>query len=254
PRLAFSYLLQEKLSWRASAGRGYSTPTTAEVRPSDNIINSSLQAETGWNYETGFRWASKWVKADVSVFYYKMQDAIIRQSRENGAEFFNNAGSTKQQGLELSLMSALFKPKNSSFIEGFQISSNITLSKFKFRNYVTADTDFSGNKLTGVPSTVLVSYLYARLPKNFGLFIQHNYTSAIPLNDANTVYANGYHLLQGKIDYSTKVNRVNVTLFASADNILNQKYSLGNDINAFGGRYFNAAPLLNFSVGAKVQI
>lgn len=254
PRAAFSYVLDEQLSWRSSVGRGYSTPTTAEVRPSDNIVNTALQAETGWNYETGIRWDNKWVKADASVFYYRMQDAIVRQLRDNGAEFFNNAGSVKQHGLELSLTSALFKPNNTSLIQGLQIGSNLTLSKFKFGKYITANEDFSGNKLTGVPSTVLVSYAYTQFPKNIGLYIQHNYTSSIPLNDANTVDADSYHLLQAKVDYKTAVNKATLGFFISADNILNQKFSLGNDINAFGGRYFNAAPLFNFSIGAKLQI
>src|SRR5690606_41834336 len=126
--------------------------------------------------------------------------------------------------------------------------------KFKFGNYINDDNDFSGNKLTGVPNTNLVSYLYTQFPKDIGLYIQHNYTSSIPLNDANTVSADSYHLLQAKVDYNTAINNMKVGFFISADNILNQKYSLGNDINAFGGRYFNVAPLLNFSLGAKVQI
>ena len=35
-------------------------------------------------------------------------------------------------------------------------------------------------------------------------------------------------------------------LQAGADNLLNQEYSLGNDLNGFGGRYYNAAPTRNF--------
>ena len=254
PRVAFSYVLTPDISWRASAGKGYSTPTTAEVRPSDRVVNADLRAETGWNYETGFRWDHKWVRADLSAFYYKMQDAIVRQLRDNGAEFFNNAGSVKQHGLELGILSAVLKPSQTAFFQGFQLSSNLTLSKFRFAEYANSGNDFSGNKLTGVPSTTLVSYLYTQLPKNLGLYIQHNYTSSIPLNDANTDFADSYHLLQAKVDYKMRINRANVSLFASADNILNEKYSLGNDINAFGSRYFNAAPLVNFSFGLRVQI
>src|SRR5690606_10161550 len=77
PRFALSYVLNKNLSWRSSAGKGYSPPTTAEVRPSDNIINTDIQAEVGWNYETGFRFDSKWIKADVSIFYYHMKEALV---------------------------------------------------------------------------------------------------------------------------------------------------------------------------------
>lgn len=41
--------------------------------------------------------------------------------------------------------------------------------------------------------------------------------------------------------------------FGGIDNILNQKYSLGNDLNAMGGRYYNAAPTRNFYIGVKAE-
>ena len=36
--------------------------------------------------------------------------------------------------------------------------------------------------------------------------------------------------------------RISFDVFGTADNLFDVKYSLGNDINAFGGRYYNAAP------------
>lgn len=254
PRLALSYILNQEISLRASAGRGYSPPTTAEVRPSDRIINTDLVAETGWNYETGLRWFNEWVQADAGIFYYKMEDGLVRQSRENGAEYFLNAGSVKQRGLELSVHSTLWEADQQRFLNAIQLGSNLTLSKFNFGDYVNDGDDYSGNKLTGVPSTIVVNTLYAGLPKNLSLNIQHTYTSTIPLNDTNDVFADSFNLLQAKIDYTTKINKVRLNLFFSADNILNEKYSLGNDINAYGGRYFNASPLVNFSFGAKIKI
>lgn len=255
PRLALSYLLNQEISWRASAGRGYSPPTTAEVRSSDNIINTALQAETGWNYETGVRFNNTLIQADASVFHYKMEDAIVRQLRENGAEFFNNAGGVNQLGLEAAVSANLLHTRDYGFIRQAQLSSNLTLSKFKFDDYTSSGNDFSGNKLTGVPSTVLVSYLYASLPSGLGLFVEHNYTSSIPLNDANTVNASAYHLVQTKLTWNQSISsKTKFQLFVGVDNLLNEKYSLGNDINAFGGRYFNAAPTRNYLAGISVNL
>jgi iron complex outermembrane receptor protein len=42
-------------------------------------------------------------------------------------------------------------------------------------------------------------------------------------------------------------------LFIATDNILDEKYSLGNDINAFGGRYYNAAASFNFAGGIALH-
>ncbi len=75
----------------------------------------------------------------------------------------------------------------------------------------------------------------------------------MPLNDANTAYAGAYQLVGGRIGYSAPVKNINLTLFTGADNLFNAKYSLGNDINAAGGRYYNAAPTANYFVGLSIR-
>ena len=256
PRLAASYLFNQTLAWRASVSRGYSPPTIAEVRPSDNIINTALAAETGWNYETGLRWQSAnrrfWV--DGSLFYYRMNDAIIRQLRDNGAEYFNNAGGVEQRGAELAAAAWVVEPRSEGLIRGLQASTNLTLSRFRFGDYRVGDDDFTGNKLTGVPSGTVVSSLLIQLPQHFDVYVMHNYTSSIPLDDANTTFADEYHLLQAKVSWEKPVGRrLALRLFVGGDNLLDQKYSLGNDINAFGGRFFNAAAPRNFYGGMAIR-
>jgi len=44
-----------------------------------------------------------------------------------------------------------------------------------------------------------------------------------------------------------------VDVFAGVDNLFDVTYSLGNDINATGGRYYNAAPARNYFGGASFQ-
>lgn len=256
PRLGLAYLLTPEWALRASVSRGYSPPTTAEVRSSDNTINTDLRAETGWNYETGMRWQSEDLRfyADASVFQYEMQDAIVRQLRESGAEYFANAGGVRQRGFELAAAAWVKRPSAEGVLRGVQLGSNLTLSHFRFSNYVSGEQDFGGNRLTGVPATVWVSHARLLLPADFSLFVMHNYTSDTPLNDANTVYADAYHLVQAKANWQRAIRgRGAIELFVGADNLLNQTYSLGNDINAFGGRFFNAAPAVNFYGGVAFR-
>jgi len=49
------------------------------------------------------------------------------------------------------------------------------------------------------------------------------------------------------------VKNYSLTVFTGVDNALNAKYSLGNDINAAGGLYYNAAPTANYFVGISVN-
>lgn len=252
PRFALSYLLTPDFAIRATLSRGYSPPTLAEIRPSNNVINTSLQPESGWNREVGLRlttWKDR-LQMDASVFRYDLTNAIVRRLDQSGAEYFVNAGGTKQTGVESIVTAWLLAPKNTGKIRAIQVLGSFTYSRFFFSNYQDATADYSGNGLTGVPQNVMILGMTMRFPQNVSLFVESNSTARLPLNDGNTLYASKYNLLQAKVRWSgLRVKRVGIEMFAGADNILNEKYSLGNDINAFGGRYFNAAAPLNFYGG-----
>ncbi|SMD13339.1 TonB-dependent receptor [Pedobacter nyackensis] len=257
PRAALSYLVDTNFSLRASVSKGYSPPTLTEVRASDNVINVDLQPEYGWNYETGLKYQmlNNRLFIDVTGFYYNLKSAIVRRLNDGGSEYFINAGGTKQWGLETTLALWVIPANTSHFIRGLQFHNAYTLSQFKFDKYLDKTADYSGNRLTGVPKTTLVSSADLQLPKGFYAFLQHNFTSRIPLNDANTTYAKQYHLLQAKIGWrNLRIGKTPVEVFAGADNILNANYSLGNDLNALGGRYFNAAAKRNFYGGLAVRL
>lgn len=256
PRVAASYQLLPALAWRLSWSRGYSPPTLAEVRSSDNLINTQLEPETGWNYESGFRLRSKngrlwW---DVSAFYYQLEDAIVRRMNDAGQEYFVNAGGTQQEGLESQLILQVIEARGSGWLRGLELRQAATVSRFTFRDYYDGAENYSGNKLTGVPAHVFVSSLRFDLPQRVYLFAQHNFTDVIPLNDANTAYAPSYHLVQLKSGWKKQLRRADLEISAGIDNLLSADYSLGNDLNAFGGRYFNPAPPRNFFVSLAMLL
>lgn len=256
PRLALSYQLTNDFIARASVSRGYSTPTTAEVRPTDNVINTGLQAQTGWNYETGLRLRNhdETLLLDASVFYYRIQNSIVRRLHPDETEYYVNAGGTNQTGVEISFTDWLIHQNNVQFIRGLQFNTAYTLSSYFFRDYSDATTNYSGNPLTGVPRHVLVSSVQVKLPQYFYVFVQHNYTASIPLNDAHNIFAPQYHLLQAKAGWTHPfTQKTKLEIYAGADNLLNAHYSLGNDLNAVGNRYFNPSPLRNYFAGFNLM-
>jgi iron complex outermembrane receptor protein len=256
PRLAMSYSFTPEFAIRASVSRGYSPPTIAEIRPSGGVINETLQAESGWNKEIGTRlsiWGGR-LQGDASVFRYDLTNAIVRRTDEDDTEFFLNSGGTKQTGAEFLVNTVLIPEKNSGFIRSMSVNLSYAYSRFVFENYRIDTENYSGNRLTGVPRSNAVIGLSTNLAKRIHIFVQSIITSRIPLNDANSEYADHYELLQAKIGWiGVKNEKLTLEFFAGADNLLDQKYSLGNDINAFGGRYFNAAPLRNFYGGINVK-
>jgi iron complex outermembrane receptor protein len=257
PRLGISYLIRPDLAWRATVSRGYSPPSTAEILPSNNQINQGLEAETGWNYETGFRFGTpnKRYQLDVAAFLYQLESAIVRRQDAADAEYFVNAGGTRQLGLETQASAWLLEPRQAGLLRGLQLSTSFTYSHFEFQNYRSGDQDYSGNQLTGVPRQVLASGLSLLLPRDLTLALQHQYVGRIPLNDANAFYADAYHLLQAKVRWQAlTLRKTRLEFQAGADNLLNSRYSLGNDINAFGNRFYNPAPLRNFYAGLGLTI
>jgi len=249
-----SYLFAKNIAVRASLSKGYSPPTIAEVRSSDNTVNTGLGAETGMNREVGARWESKnrLFIADMAFYRYAMRNGIVRQLREGGAEYYVNAGELKQQGIEISVWAQALPPDRHRFVRTLSLQSAFSHNRYRFGNYRVNANDFSGNKMTAVPDVVWSTVVFIDLPERFGLSVSHRFTSAMPLNDANTVFAEKFHLVQLKGIWSCALgDDRRLQLSAGVDNLLNERYSLGNDINAFGNRFFNPAAGRNGYFGLR---
>jgi iron complex outermembrane recepter protein len=255
PRIALLYPFSKKLSAYASVSKGFSPATLAEVRSSDQNINVNLQPEFGWNYEAGIRFGNvnDRLQFDAALYYFKLQQAIVRRVDGSGAEYFINSGGTDQKGAELKLSYALvYDP--AAKINLIRLWSGYTVNDYNFTDYILGSSDYSGKELTGVPKTISVTGIDINTAWGIYLFANVNHTSKLPLNDANDEYAKGFTLLQGKIGWKKQLSRsFNLELYAGADNLTNEKYSLGNDINAVGRRYYNPSAVNNYFGGVVIN-
>ncbi len=257
PRFGTSYKLWERIYVRASVSRGYSPPTLAEVRPSTNIISTNLQAENGWNYEAGLSYFKSNSKVSYylkpTIYYFRLDNAIVRREDSNGAEYFINAGGTNQKGFDMEFNIGWY-PRQPKGISQFNLHTHYSFQHFRFANYQVGTENYSGNRLTGVPSHGVSAAAHFFIIYQWSIDITYQFTSSIPLNDANDAEAEAYHILQARIGYSLPIKKRDLEFYISGDNLLNQSYSLGNDINAFGGRYYNPAPTINFLGGVRLKI
>jgi iron complex outermembrane recepter protein len=61
--------------------------------------------------------------------------------------------------------------------------------------------------------------------------------------------------LGGRLGYKKEIKKkLGAEFFIGADNLFNEKYSLGNDINAAAGRYYNVAPGRNYYAGISFSL
>ncbi|MDQ8003203.1 MAG: TonB-dependent receptor [Pedobacter sp.] len=251
PRFAALYRFNKAFSGYVNLSKGFSPPASSEIFADNNTYNLALAAENGWNVEPGIRgiFFSERLAVDASYFHTLLSNSIVTRRDAAGANYYVNAGKSKQQGIEANLSYQLI-PKGKSL--SVLVQGAYAYHNFKYDEFVQLDQDFSSNQLPGVAPHNYT--LMADLANRNGLFafVSYNHSSKIALNDANTQYADSFQLVSLKLGYQKQIKNIPFQVFAGADNLLDQTYSLGNDINGFGGRYYNVAPGRSFYLGLKV--
>lgn len=249
PRLSLSVAVFRHANIYAVMAKGFSAPTVAELRPSDGNFYGQLNAESGWNMELGIRgsWLQQRLWFDASVYSFQLNNAIVRRNSASGVEYFVNAGSTRQPGAEL-LLRYQQTLAASSRISEWLVQAGYSYQPYCFGQYSSGGIDYSGNRLTGVPRHVgnLLAMVSSRV--GYYLSVNANLVGTLSLNDAGDSYTTAYQLVQLKLGYRKKA----LHLFCAVDNLLNQVYSLGNDINAAGRRYYNPAAARNILAGLQI--
>ncbi|MEX1241602.1 MAG: TonB-dependent receptor [Cyclobacteriaceae bacterium] len=255
PRLAILKKFSDNISVFASYSDGFSPPSLAEVRPSTNTFSNTLKAESGNNLELGLRGSllDRKLGYDFVVYDFKLRNTIVVQTNTNGADYFVNAGKTSQRGMEALVSYDIVNEED--FLSRFKLWASYAYQHYRFTEYVVLDVDFSGNALTGVAPTIFSGGLDVSLNRKFTTNLTVNYVDHIPLNDPNTAFAESYVLLGIRTGWNaTFQGSHSVEVFAGIDNALDETYSLGNDLNAFGGRFYNAAMPRNYYAGVSISL
>jgi iron complex outermembrane receptor protein len=252
PRIALVYKVNEHSGIHGSISSGFSPPTIAEVRTNEGSINLDLEAERGINYEAGYRSQLGIFNLDFTAFYFKLDQTITTFTNEQGVVLFRNAGATDQRGVEVSLDYSPFRSQG-SLIEEVKLNHAFTGHYFTFANFESGGNDFSGNQLTGVSPNTLINLLDIRSRTGLYMNFTHQYVDEIPLNDANTVFQEAYNLVGSRLGWrNTFGSKWDLEVYGGVDNLLDETYSLGNDLNAFANRFYQPAPGRNFYGGVKV--
>jgi iron complex outermembrane receptor protein len=255
PRLAVLKKLSENISVFASYSDGFSPPSLAEVRPSTDTFSDTLKAESGANLEFGVRGSALdgRFRYDLVAYDFNLRNTIVVQRNAAGEDYFVNAGKTSQRGIEGFVSYDIVN--GGTALSLFKVWASYAYQHYRFSKYAPLDTDYSGNALTGVAPTIFSGGFDLSLRKNVSANLTVNYVDHIPVNDANTVFAPSYVLLGLRAGWHTTFQRGHrLQVFAGIDNALDELYSLGNDLNGFGGRYYNAAMPRNYYAGLSVSL
>ena len=235
----------------SGVSRGFSPPTRDELLPTGGAVNLELNAEEGTNYDLGVKARLSKVFIDIDAFVFDLDNAIVQRRDAGGGDYYINSGKTNQHGIETYLSYPLLQ---GTIFNQSTLWVSHTWHDFHYKEFKQLNNDYSNNQMPGDSKHTISTGFDATTRKGFSAAITYYYSGKIPLNDANTAFADSYNIVGAKIGFEKWIRdtwrlRFNV----GADNLLDEKYSLGNDINAAGGRYYNAAPERNYYVSVLIQ-
>jgi iron complex outermembrane receptor protein len=251
PRIALNKVIAKTWAVTASYSDGYSPPTLQEVRPSAGGFHKDLNAEKGRNTEIGIRKFSRRFNGEVSLYQFGLNQTIVRRTDEAGSEYYINAGKTSQKGLEWTLSYELLS--NPSIPVTLKIWDTGTLTKYTFKDYQQADANLNGNFIPGVPRFTQTTGLDALFKYGLSAFVTYQHGGSFFLDDANQVKNTPYNQFIARVSWRKGWGKHFYSeLSASAEKVNAAIYSMGYDVNAFGGRYYNGAPKKNLWAGVKL--
>ena len=186
PVAGILYRLNKNTSLYANAGRGFETPTFAELahqNPPATGLNFALDASKSRHGEIGAKaLIPNLARVNAALFAIETENEIVVDQNSGGRTTFKNAGRTERTGFELAADTASAGPWAA------QLAYTYIDATFKDA-FVSSGTPVpAGNLLPGVPKSQAYARFGYRQPRYYG-YAEGLYRSRVAVNDANSEYA-----------------------------------------------------------------
>lgn len=266
PVLGLTYHASDKLNLYVNYGKGFETPTLAEVAYKDNgatpiaQFNPGLNASTSRHYELGAKWLpSTQSRVDFNLFQVDSTDEIVASTNSGGSTAYKNAPGTSRRGVELSART-LLSPRVSALL-----SSNWIDAQFSQAYTSNGVAVASGNKLPGIPQNFVFSELLwssratatntkKRSPLGSLVGLELVHAGKLYANDVNTDSAEAYTVLNAKASHGWAVGVGYLTAYARIDNLTDQRYVGSVIVNQSSSQFYEPAPGRNWTLGLRLMV
>ncbi|PXY43983.1 TonB-dependent receptor [Flavobacterium hydrophilum] len=224
PQLSFLLKPNSLKTIYFSVSRGFSLPATEETLTSEGTINPNIKPENGYNFELGgkFYFFNKQLYTEIAVYRMEIKDLLVAKRVGDDQYVGLNAGKTFHEGIEICLN------HNWQMNRFFSLNSYLagSVGKYEFKEFVDNGNDYSGNKLTGVPSNKINAGIL--LNTNLGIYLSADYqfVDEIPMNDSNSAFSDSYTIINLKTGYRFEIlPNVNTNFAFGINNVTNEKYA-----------------------------
>ncbi|MBC8003970.1 MAG: TonB-dependent receptor plug domain-containing protein [Verrucomicrobia bacterium] len=229
PRLAASWIMNKDLRIFSVVSHGFSPPTLEETLLPGGLRNTSIQPETGWNYELGTKGQlGQSLSFELSAYYMKVKNLLVAQRTGEDEYMGINAGGTNHPGIEARVDYRLInRPDWSSYLR-----VNATATRYRFAEFTDRGNDYAGNKLTGTPDLQTNWMLETSHKKGFFLNLHYLTVGRMPMRDDNSIYSKAYELTNVMAGYEKTFRNLSIGLSSGIQNLLDEHYASMILINA----------------------
>lgn len=252
PRVGLLWGPLDALNIYASFSTAFETPTTTEfANPDGGGFNPDLTTQTADNFEIGVKGAihaSMPLDYELSLFWLDIRNEILPFEVDGftGRTFYQNAGESSREGVEAAISAEVLPALKASLAWSYIDAS--------FDSFRTATENLDGNKVPGVPSQHLHAELRYDHPAGWYSILDLLYVDDFYADNANLVNIDPYAVSNLRLGYRKELDNWLISPFMSVNNLFNEEYFSNVRINASFGRYYEPAPLRNFSGGVTARV
>ncbi|MDQ3669632.1 MAG: TonB-dependent receptor, partial [Actinomycetota bacterium] len=225
----------------------FETPTATELgnQPDGSAgLNREVDPQRATTYELGAKGILlARVRYDVAAFTTVVRDELIPFDVPNvpGRRYFRNAGRTEREGAELGVSAA---------VRALDLAASYSWSRFRFAEYTVITngqrdtTDYGGKRIPGIPRNQLqasVTGHHRRGASNVFATAEAIVTSSVFANDANTVKAPGYELLNLRLGGTAVFGRRWFSPVIGVQNVFDRDYVSSVVVNAASDKFYEPA-------------
>ena len=237
-------------AWRVFVNHStsFETPTLNELsnNPDGSGFNPDLRPQQAQHLELGFKgFLGERGRVQLSGFYVNSQDELLPFEVDSlpGRTFFQNVGETQRLGTELYLDYQL-TPKLMLIISG-------AWYRFTFEEYELEGESLRGNFLPGLPAFQGFAQVNWTPLAGLDVLLQNQTRGQVYTNNANTDSQSTRSVVNLSASYTVKIKSFQLKPYAGVNNLTGTQYADNIRPNAFGGRFYEAAPRQFFYAGLR---
>ena len=255
PVAGLLYRYSKNVSFYGNAGRGFETPTFAELahrNPPATGLNFALEAARSKHAELGAKALfPRLARVNAALFAIDTEDEIVVDVNMSGRTTFKNAAGTERRGFELGAETMTPGPWGAQFAYTYLDAT----FKEGFTSTVLGSTVTvpAGNMLPGVPKSQAYAQVSYR-QRWFYTYLEALYRSRVPVDDVNSEFADAYAVFNLVFGFVQRGPGWRIGEYVRLDNLADRDYVGSVIVNEGSRRFYEPAPGRSYLLGIEAVI